>query len=449
MIQLCVASTLYGVATLAAAIDAGQLGTPARRVLLVSNNALHPESQPGPQEQPGFAALARRFDAVESWNTTIAPFHPGQWRPQPADAPLWERLLRSTWGLGDQPLALVLESIQAPPATALAAVFAEAPVTIYSDGLMVYGPTRTPLLPQVSERLAGLLYVELIPGLQPLLASEYGIPSTPIEDAAIIAALAEASEATRLDPGLPTGGALIVGQYLAALGLTTADQERQLYTDLVGDAVALGHRTVVFKPHPTAPQTWSRELADAARAAGADLTVLTTPALAEAVIRRQRPDAVLGCFSTALLTASTLYRTPVAHRGTDLVLDQLVPYPNSNRIPAVLVQALVADLARGEAPRPALPSGAAEQWLQLLVQTVGYCMQPRLDDLREIAVRELREHPQRYARLVPQQRLLRLALPGAAVDLGFAVANPRVRRAARRTLEWSAAMRRRLARLVG
>ncbi len=449
MIQLCVASTLYGVATLAAAIDAGQLGSPDRRTLLVSNNALHPESQPGPQEQPGFAALARRFDAIESWNTTIAPFHPGQWRPQPADAPLWERLLRSTWALGDQPLELVLESIQAPPSAALAAVFAESPVTIYSDGLMVYGPTRTPLLPQVSERLTGLLYVELIPGLQPLLASEYGISSTPIEDAAIIAALAEASEATRFDHSLPTGGALIVGQYLTALGLTSADQERQLYTDLVRDAVALGHRAVVFKPHPTAPQTWSRDLADAARSAGADLTVLTTPALAEAVILRQRPDAVLGCFSTALLTASTLYRTPVAHRGTDLVLDQLVPYPNSNRIPAVLVQALVADLARGEAPRPALPSGTAEQWLQRLVQTVGYCMQPRLDDLREIAVRELREHPQRYARVVPQQRLLRLALPGAAVDLGFAVANPRVRRAARRTLELSATVRRRLARLVG
>ena len=99
MIQLCVASTLYGTATLAAAVDAGLRGTPERRVLVISNNAEAPEAQPGPQAQPGFAELAGRFDAVVSWNDVVYPFHPTQWRPRASDATLWERLVRQAWQL--------------------------------------------------------------------------------------------------------------------------------------------------------------------------------------------------------------------------------------------------------------------------------------------------------------------------------------------------------------
>ena len=58
-----------------------------------------------------------------------------------------------------------------------------------------------------------------------------------------------------------------------------------------------------------------------------------------------RPALVVGCFSTALLTAAALLRLPVARIGTEPLLDRLTPYQNSNRVPVTIVDALLPDLA--------------------------------------------------------------------------------------------------------
>jgi hypothetical protein len=52
--QLLLASTLYGMATLAAAVDSGALPPADRRVLVVSNNAGVPETHDAPDRAPGF-----------------------------------------------------------------------------------------------------------------------------------------------------------------------------------------------------------------------------------------------------------------------------------------------------------------------------------------------------------------------------------------------------------
>lgn len=447
MIQLCVASTLYGAATLAAAVDAGLLGAPERRVLVISNNAETPEAQPGPQAQPGFAALAGRFDAVVSWNDVVHPFHPTDWRPRAADATLWERLLRQVWQLGDGPLELVLESIQAPPAFALAGLFLDAPIRLYSDGLMTYGPTRRSLGTQIGTRLVQVLYLELIPGLRPLVAHEYAPAGTVIPQAAMTAVLAEVGAATVISDDLPAGCALIIGQYLSAAQLISADEERALYVDMVRRAIALGHRELVFKPHPTAPRHWQQHLAAAASAEGARLSVVGTACLAEVLYERLRPAVVIGCFSTALLTASTFYGLPVAQVGTALLYERLTPFANSNRIPVVLVDALVPDLAAGQSPRAITAQPVAgDDDVRRLVATLAYCMQPTsCDDLRDVAVDELRTNPARYRALIPRSRLGRLGLPGARLDLSLLLVKPQVRSAARRLLGAPTRMRRRLA----
>ena len=54
---------------------------------------------------------------------------------------------------------------------------------------------------------------------------------------------------------------------------------------------------------------------------------------------------MVGCFSTAMLTASSLYGLPVTRLGTELMLERLSPFQNSNRIPITLVDALIPDLA--------------------------------------------------------------------------------------------------------
>ncbi|MFC8509425.1 polysialyltransferase family glycosyltransferase [Streptomyces sp. NPDC057411] len=396
-VQIFQVSTLYGAATVAAAIDAGQFGAPgdARRLLLVSNNAEIPETALRLDAMTGYERIAARFDRIADWNETIHPHHPGTWSPRPEETPLWQRVLRTAWGLGTATVEVVVESIQVNPAKALAAVFAESTLQVYADGLMSYGPTRDDLPQSLACRIHRVLHLDLVPGLSPLLLTEYGVGSELVPDEAFRAVLREIAEAAEDGAGLAAAAAaeptaLILGQYLAVLGILTADEEEELHGRMLRGAAAAGHRSIVFKPHPTAPARYSRALHEEAARAGVTLTVLDGPLLAETFYERCRPNLVVGCFSTALLTAAVYYGVPVARVGTETVLARLTPYPNSNRIPLAVVHHLVPDLETGAAPR--VP-GAAPEDLAPLVRAVGYCMRPAAHPgLREEAVRYLSEH---------------------------------------------------------
>ncbi|WP_037912550.1 alpha-2,8-polysialyltransferase family protein [Actinacidiphila yeochonensis] len=440
--QLFLASTLYGIATLAAALDAGSLPAADRRLLVVSNNAGVPETHQPVSEAPGFAPLRGRFDRVLSWNDAISPMHPSGWSPRPDDIPLWERYFRQLWDLGDDDLELVVESIQVAPALSFAQVFVGAPITVYADGLMSYGPTRNKIGLLVDTRIDRLLHLDLVPGLTPLLLSEHGVPSKVVPSEQFTKVLAEVAEAAGDAGGddlasLPEDAALLLGQYLSALGILTAEEEEELHLSMVRGAAALGHRRIVFKPHPTAPAEWTEPLRAEAERLGAELTVLHTPVLAEAVYQRARPALVVGCFSTALLTASVLYGIPVARTGTRLLLDRLAPYQNSNRIPVTLVHALLPDVADAAAVRAwtsPTPEEVARD-LAPLVRAVGFCMQARAyPGLRDEAAAWLDAHLD--ASTLPyfkRRRLTSLGLPGGVpTRLAFVPRNPTVRRVARR-----------------
>lgn len=274
--QIFLASTLYGTATLAAALDAGCFPDADRRILLVSNNAAVPETTASLDAMPGFDALRGRFDDVVSWNTTIAPFHPGGWAPRPDDVPLWERHLRLAWGLGDDDIELAVESIQVNPALAVAQIFTGAPVDVYADGLMSYGPTRNKIDPLVGTRVRRLLHLDLVPGLKPLLLTEFGVAPQIVPTEVFLKVLGELADAPAAQDGVPAveAPALLLGQYLSALGLISAAEEENLHLRMMRGAVALGHTRIVFKPHPTAPAQWSRAMGEEAGRLGAELTVL-------------------------------------------------------------------------------------------------------------------------------------------------------------------------------
>jgi hypothetical protein len=448
--QIFLASTLYGAATLAAALDAGCFHSADRRLLLVSNNASIPEITPPLDEAPGFAALRPRFDGLLSWNEAISPLHPGGWAPRADDVPIWERHLRMLWDLGDDEIELVVESIQVEPALAVAACFTGAPITVYADGLMSYGPTRNKLGALVDTRIDRLLHLDLVPGLRPLLLSEHGVESeiVPTEDfVKVLAEVAEASVAAEAEKalaggedslaGIPAGGALLLGQYLSALGLLTVAEEEKLHLSMVRGAAALGHKEIVFKPHPTAPAHWTDPLTAEAERLGARLTVLNTPVLAEVVYQKAAPALVVGCFSTALLTASVLYGIPVARTGTGLLLDRLSPYQNSNRIPVTIVHATLPDLADTAAVKawqPPTPQYVADD-LTPLIHAVGFCMQaqayPHLrDEAADWLAHRLTADTWPYFK---RRRLTSLGLPGAVpARLAFVPRNRTVRRVARR-----------------
>ncbi|MET9515908.1 alpha-2,8-polysialyltransferase family protein [Streptomyces sp. NPDC002994] len=408
--QIFFASTLYGAATLAAAIDSDCFSPAGRRLLLVSNNTTTPETTPALDEMPGFERLRGRFDRVLSWNETIAPFHPGAWSPRADDIPLWERHLRLLWGLGDDPVELFVESIQVNPALALAQLFTDAPIEVYADGLMSYGPTRNKIDPLVGTRVRRLLHLDLVPGLRPLLLGEFGVPPELVPTEAFLKVLTELSDGEEA-LAVPADSALLLGQYLSALSILTAEEEENLHVTMLRGAVERGHRQIVFKPHPTAPARWSRVLEREAQTLGVELTVLDSPVLAEVLYQRFRPALVVGCFSTALLTASTFYEIPVARTGTDVLLERLSPYQNSNRVPVTIVDALVPDLAEGT-PQPA-PADLA--YLAGLLQAVGFAMQPQIrPDLRPAAERFLSRHLDGHTwRYFKRRRLTTLALPGA------------------------------------
>ncbi|MEU7055341.1 alpha-2,8-polysialyltransferase family protein [Streptomyces sp. NPDC046197] len=432
--QIFLASTLYGTATLAAALDSDCFGPADRRILLVCNNAATPETTPGPAEMPGFERLRERFDDVLSWNETISPFHPGGWAPRLDDVPLWERHLRLLWNLGDDDVELVVESIQVNPALGFCQLFTGAPVTVYADGLMSYGPTRNKIDPLVGTRVDRLLHLDLVPGLKPVLLTEFGVEPEIVPTDAFLKVLAELADTGDELPGVGGEPALLLGQYLSALDILTPQEEEELHVRMLRGAVRLGHTQVVFKPHPSAPARWSRALEKEAEKLGAALTVLDTPVLAEVLYQRMRPALVVGCFSTALFTASALYGLPVARTGTGTLLERLTPYENSNRVPVTIVDALLPELSEQTAVGEQR-QGMAVEALTELVRTVSFAMQPKIyPDLRRAAeqylARQLNPHTRRYFK---RRRLTSLALPGGVpAQLAFIPRNATVRRVARR-----------------
>ncbi|MFH9010486.1 alpha-2,8-polysialyltransferase family protein [Streptomyces sp. NPDC017943] len=428
--QIFCASTLYGVATLAAAIDSDLFEEPDRRVLLVFNNSATPEVTPALDEMPGFEPLRSHFDEVLSWNEAIRPFHPGAWAPRADDVPLFERHLRLLWGLGDDRVSLVLESLQVAPALTVAQLFTDAPVDVYADGLMSYGPTRNKLDPLVGTRVRRLLHLDLVPGLTPMLLTEFGVPARLVPTPAFLKVLGEVAAAAPGLPEVPGDAALLLGQYLSALDILSAEEEEDLHVRMLRGAVARGHRTVVFKPHPTAPARYSRALETEAGELGVELTVLDTPVLAEVLFDRARPALVVGCFSTALFTASAFYDLPVARVGTELLLERLTPYQNSNRVPTTLADAALPDLDDAH-DGDVLPA----ERLPGLLAAVGFTMQPQIyPELRPQAEQFLARHlGPRTRRYFKKRRLTALGLPGGIPQrLAFLPRNSTARRVVRR-----------------
>ncbi|GAA2396000.1 alpha-2,8-polysialyltransferase family protein [Streptomyces glaucosporus] len=446
-VRLLVAGTAQGVALLAAALDVGLLaerppeeGPPEERlpegdeerVLLVANTAAVPETTPAPDALPGFAPLRRRFDRVLSWNDVIRPLHPGHWVPRADDAPLWERQVRALWGLEDAEVELVVEDVHTAPAQALARIFPDAPLDVYATGAAAYGPTPGRLDPLLGTRVRRLLHPGLLPGLSPLLLAEFGVEPRAVPAGALRAVLAESARELP-PPDAPGRCALLVGQDPDAPGALAAGEEERLQARMLRALRALGHRTVVFAPHPAAPEHRVRALRERAGRLGVELSAAEGSPPPEVLCERLRPALVTGFPPGTLLTASAVLELPAARCGTDAVLARMAPYENADRVPAVIAEALLPDLEE-----PAAGGGRGEETrteLAGLVRAMAFCMWPRVHpELRGEAERFLAAHPgDRVRRHFPRRRLALLALPGALpAGLEPVARSETVRRAARR-----------------
>ncbi|WP_349828210.1 polysialyltransferase family glycosyltransferase [Brevibacterium litoralis] len=411
MTQLVFASTFYQAVSVAAMIDAGMVGTEGeRRILLTSNNALVPELAPSIPDMLGAERVLSRFDEVYSWNDLIEPHHPKDYSFGISYQPVHHRYVSRELGLAaDEPVELWLESLPFAPAGTIATLFPHAPITVHSDGLMTYGPTRKRLPMNVAQRLRGLVHTDLVPGLEPLLFSEESPARTALDPAhmrGVFAELVPLISADMEDRGLTPapGTAVVLGQYLANLGLIDHAEEAALHAEMVDAAADRGCTRVVFKPHPTSHKQTTASMATRAAERGVEFHLADVPVSAEVVFEYLSPDLVVSCFSTGLATADAMYGIPAVAVGTEGLLKALAPYENSNRVPAVIADYLWSD------------SGSTNtEELQSLLGAVAYCMQAEiLADHRPAAASFLDgQSLETIVRYFKRKRLTALELPGA------------------------------------
>jgi hypothetical protein len=417
MTQIFVLNSAFGLMTAVAALDSGAIPDAAGpRILLTVNAAAVPETSPSLDEMPHLEPLLRRFDRVEPLAAVVAPTLPTQWEPAPEDLPMIERLLRRAWRIGDDPVALFLQSPQVPPARTAAAVFPAAEITVVGDGLMTYAPLRTTLPASTLARAVEVVYADIVPGVAPLVLSERGIRRTAVPLSRFGNVLTDV--AARIDDpaldrlsrgGVPT--ALILGQYLATLGLVSTAEERAMQVDMIDRALSWNPERVVFKPHPSAPPSLSEALIARARERDLDVVVYDGEAPAEVVAERIAAVGVVAGFSTALPTVHALRGTPIAAVGTVELLARFSPYENSNRMPVTIVDALVH-------PPTSVP-------LADLVAAVGFTMQPRL--MRHLEAGAVATVAAMTAdereRWIGRRRLTELGLPGGDTGVVARVRN--------------------------
>lgn len=406
MTQIFAVHSAYGLATAAAAIDGGLLGTRGERVLVPFTSSRIPEISRSIRTDPALRSLRDRFDRIEDLDELLGATHPSSWRPRDADLPVLERLLTRAWSLDRGEVELFVQSPQVAPARTLMTLFPGAPVTIVGDGLMTYSPMRVKLPHTIAARIVRVVYADVVPGVTPLVGSPLA-SAVPVPAALFGAALAETADETADRESLDTDSStvLVLGQYLAALGLATETEEVAMQVEMIDRAVSWSPERIVFKPHPSAPPRFTDALRSRAAFHDVEFVEYRGPLAAELLAERLDALAVVAGFSTALPTVRALQGREIGSAGNETVLSRLTPFENSNRIPATIVDALTRTDGRWT------DVGA----LQLLVDAVGYAMQPEIAaHLRPRAERLLGTLGQTERdRYFGPARLAALRLPGA------------------------------------
>lgn len=416
MSRLFALHSAYGLATAAAAIDAGLLdegadgdGRMAERVLVPFTSSRVPETVVGIAEDPALGSLRGRFDRVEALADVLGPLHPSAWEPTDADLPVVGRLLARAWRFDPREVELFVQSPQVAPARTLLSMFPEARVTIVGDGLMTYAPMRVRLPHAVSARIERVVYADVVPGVRPLAGSPHAVP-VPVPPESFAAALRETGESSEGPAAAGPATVLVLGQYLAALGLLTTAEEIALQQRLVDRAVEEHAERIVFKPHPAAPPQLAHAVRAHAESRGLGFVEERGRLPAELLAERLDARAVVATFSTALPTVRTLFGRTIGAAGTTELLRTLAPVENSNRIPLTIVDALT---------RTPSPYADADR-LQLLVDAVGYMMQPEIAGHLRVRAEELLDglDEEERRRYFAPDRLAALALPGGSALRG-------------------------------
>ena len=404
MKQVFVVSSWLQLLSISTAVRNERIASAEERVLIVSDTRAVNEVGASFAEQPISAPLLDVFDRVIDYNSWIWPQHPSQWSPRVNEHPMWSKALLRAWNLADCHVQLFIESVQGNPARALSCIFTDAEIFVHSDGLMTYGPTRSNLPPQLWQRLSGLIYMDLVPGVDPLLLSEFAdldrIALGPTELRAEVERVAAAVDTSELR--VHEDACMIVGQYLADVSLFTLEQETELYEQMIDQAISSGHRHIYLKPHPSASQSIQSALQHRARLRGVSFDVVPAYLPVELAALVLTPNSIYSCFSTGMVTAWRLFGISARAFGTRDAMEEFRPFENSNRIPVTICDYLFTDGTSDKEP------------LQEVVNAVSYCMRAQiLPHLRGSTADFLHRSLPQYRHCFKRRRLTKLRLPGS------------------------------------
>ena len=350
-------------------------------------------SRPSLADTGGTAPLLAEFDRVIVLNDVIYPYHPRAYEPPRGRARELADLIAGERG---PVTSITVQSVHTRPSNQLVHWFPGADIHVISDGLMSYGPTRFSIDRAVGRAIARVLHLDLVTGLVPVLLSEHGVPAERIDTDAFRTAVAMfdgSGSAAEADAGDPEY--ILLGQYLAQLDILSDAEEHGLHEDMVRVAHALGAKRAAFKPHPSAPPTHAAELIGFAETVGLTLSIIDDTVPVEVLFDRWSPRGVIGCFSTGLATATTIYGLESYSTGTEAVARRLPRFQDSNRVPLALIHALLARASvspdgavRVERPHP--------MDLQRLVNELSAAMQPQSYSVRDgdLGARALSADPQ-------------------------------------------------------
>ncbi|MDK1472720.1 hypothetical protein QNO07_04640 [Streptomyces sp. 549] len=422
--RLFVATSALEAAVHAAALHAGLFPGPARNLLVTADTSPVPEVS---WTATGPLPTDPRFDGVLSWNAAVHPRHPASWQPRESDEPLWERLLRQWWQLGDGPVELVA----ADPEHALAQVFADSPVDVCVGSTAAYLPSAAAPDTRTGTRVGRLLHLDLLPGVTPLLLDEFGVPARTVPADALRAVLADHPAPSPLagspgsptpgspTPGSPTPGSPTPDSPPRGTALLLAGPDKRSAARTLSAAADLGHHDATVQLDAARLLRSGPAWREQAEAAGVRLHVLPAAEPAALGCRLLRPAAVIGEASPELLLAHAVFDVP-AHRVGSV-------RATAGGSPERAALAVVADALWPSGDRPA----ASPSELAGRLRALAYLRRPAaLPELRGDALRHLDDLP---PALVPRRTRAALGLPGGLpAPFTTAARTPVARRTVRR-----------------
>jgi hypothetical protein len=309
--------------------------------------------------------------------------------------------------VGADDVELVVGTSALPQGRALTRRWGAAPVSLLAAGASVYGPTPGALGNRLAKRVDRVLHLDLVPGLEPLLLAERGVPAraVPVEHHRAVAGSPPGAAA------LPDPTTLVLGGSTPWGGAFDSEAQTELLVAMVQRCAEAGHSRILLLLDADPVPRARRRLDEASHGARVDLTVVVDRGPAEAWFARDGVDLVVGCATDDLLVARTVFGHRVAQLDTDVVLKRLDPFADPRRTGATLVGAGVPDLRTWTSS----PEGEDLQTLDLagLMTTVAYAMQPDLLAARRAeAIDFLERHADTRRRFVRRRRLTALRLPG-------------------------------------